>query len=72
MRILRAAAGVRFGLPSSKWMLEVGALFMRTETELILKSRWVVPGRLVERGFAFEHPEWPPAARDLVARWRAA
>ena len=44
---------------------------MRTETELILKSRRVVPGRLLEAGFAFEHPDWPEAARELVGRWRA-
>jgi NAD dependent epimerase/dehydratase family enzyme len=53
-------------------MLEVGAVFLRTETELILKSRRVVPGRLLEAGFEFEFPEWPGAARDLCARWRAA
>ena len=52
-------------------MLEVGALAMRTETELILKSRRVVPGRLLEGGFAFRQPEWGEAARDLVAAWRA-
>jgi NAD dependent epimerase/dehydratase family enzyme len=44
---------------------------MRTETELVLKSRRAVPGRLLEAGFAFEHSAWPAAARDLVARWRA-
>ena len=53
-------------------MLEVGAFFMRTDTELILKSRRVVPTRLLEAGLAFEHPEWPAATRDLVARWRGA
>ena len=51
MRILREACGVRFGLPASRWMLEIGAVFMRTETELILKSRRVVPARLLEHGF---------------------
>ena len=49
-------------------MLEVGAFFMRTETELVLKSRRVVPGRLLESGFAFAFPEWEAAARDLVSR----
>lgn len=71
MRAMRQAWGAPVGLPAMKWMLEVGAFFMRTDTELILKSRRVVPGRLLAAGFAFEQPEWPAAARDLVARWRA-
>ena len=69
MRVLRAACGVPFGLPSTRWMLEIGALFMRTETELILKSRRVVPGRLLETGFRFQYAEWREAARELVGRW---
>jgi NAD dependent epimerase/dehydratase family enzyme len=44
---------------------------MRTEPELVLKSRRVVPGRLLSAGFQFLFPEWPTAARELVARWRA-
>ena len=72
MRALRRAWGTRVGLPAAEWMLEVGAVFMRTETELILKSRRVVPGRLLEAGFTFRHPHWPEAARDLCARWREA
>jgi hypothetical protein len=70
MRVLRQAWGTRIGLPATQWMLEVGAVFLRTETELILKSRRVVPRRLLESGFQFKFPEWPAAARDLVARWR--
>lgn len=70
MRALREAWGIGFGLPATKWMLEVGALVMRTDTELVLKSRRVVPGRLREAGFAFAFTEWSSAARDLVARWR--
>jgi len=68
---LREAWGIRFGLPASRWMLEIGAVLLRTETELILKSRRVIPGRLLESGFSFKHPTWPEAARDLCARWRA-
>lgn len=68
MRELRRAAGVPFGLPASRWMLEAGALVIRTETELILKSRRVIPTRLIESGFAFQFPEWPIAAEDLVRR----
>ena len=43
---------------------------MRTETELVLKSRRVVPGRLLDAGFEFRHPTWPEAARDLCEQWR--
>jgi uncharacterized protein (TIGR01777 family) len=71
MRALRRAWGARVGLPAARWMLEVGAVALRTETELILKSRRVVPGRLLAAGFAFGHPAWPEAAADLTARWRA-
>jgi uncharacterized protein (TIGR01777 family) len=70
MRTLRAAWGIRFGLPATRWMLEIGAFFLRTETELILKSRRVVPGRLLESGFVFEFPTWAEAAADLCRRWR--
>jgi uncharacterized protein (TIGR01777 family) len=65
MRILRKEAGVPIGLPATRWMLEVGAFFMRSETELILKSRRVVPGRLLDGGFDFVFPEWSSTARDL-------
>jgi uncharacterized protein (TIGR01777 family) len=72
MRRLRDAAGVRVGLPATRWMAEIGAWAMRTETELIFKSRRVVPGRLMERGFSFHHPTWPETARDLVEARRTA
>ena len=72
MRALREAWGIRLGLPATRWMLEIGAVFLRTETELILKSRRVVPGRLLEHGFEFHHPAWPEAARELCERWRQA
>jgi NAD dependent epimerase/dehydratase family enzyme len=68
MRQLREAAGVPFGLPAPRWMLEIGAFLIRTETELILKSRRVVPGRLLDQGFTFEFPAWGAAARDLCGR----
>ena len=70
MRELRKAWGVRFGLPAARWMLEIGTWALRTESELVLKSRRVVPGRLLEAGFAFRFPTWPEAARDLCQRWR--
>jgi hypothetical protein len=72
MRELRRAAGVRIGLPATKWMLEIGAWAMRTDTELVLKSRRVVPERLTQAGFDFEFPAWSEAATDLVRRWRAS
>jgi uncharacterized protein (TIGR01777 family) len=71
MRLLRDAAGVAIGLPANKWMLEIGAVFMRTETELILKSRRVVPTRLLEHGFTFAFPIWRDAVLDLYQQWKA-
>jgi uncharacterized protein len=71
MRTLRTAWGIRVGLPSTRWMLEIGTFALRSETELILKSRRVVPGRLLESGFTFQFPTWTKAAEDLCRRWRA-
>ncbi|MEV8638275.1 DUF1731 domain-containing protein [Streptosporangium sp. NPDC051023] len=70
MRVLRAAWGVPVGLPATKWMAELGAFALRSDTELLVKSRRVVPGRLLETGFAFDHAQWPEAADDLVRRVR--
>ncbi len=66
--VLRESLGVRFGLATPRWLLEIGAFFLRTESELILKSRKVVPGRLSESGFQFKYPHWQLAATDLVNR----
>ena len=68
---LRAAMGVWMGLPATRWMAQLGAVFLRTDTELVLKSRRLVPGRLLGAGFDFGFTEWAPAAADLVARWRS-
>lgn len=70
MRALRSAWGMPFGLPATKWMLEIGALVLRTETELILKSRRVIPTRLLQSGFDFQFSGWPEAARELCVRAR--
>ena len=70
MRALCEAWGIRVGMPATRWMLEVGSAFLRTETELVLKSRRVVPGRLLDAGFAFRHPTWSEAAGDLCEDWR--
>ncbi|MGA8030144.1 MAG: TIGR01777 family oxidoreductase [Bryobacteraceae bacterium] len=58
------------GLPAPRWMLSIGAVFLRTETELVLKSRRVTPGRLLDAGFEFHFPNWRGACCDLVQRWR--
>jgi uncharacterized protein len=65
MRLICETCGAPFGLPATKWMLEVGAILLRTETELILKSRRVMPGRLIASGFKFKFPELRPALEDL-------
>ena len=70
MRVLRSAWGMPFGLPATEWMLELGAFLMQSETELILKSRRVVPSRLLQSGFTFKFPAWPDAARELCERAR--
>ncbi len=70
IKALREAWGARIGLPATAWMLELGAIFLRTESELILKSRRVVPKRLQDDGFAFPYADWPSAAKDLCEQWR--
>ncbi|MFI9161364.1 TIGR01777 family oxidoreductase [Kitasatospora aureofaciens] len=70
MRELRAGWGMPLALPAARWMTELGAFALRSESELLLKSRRVVPTRLLEAGFAFAYPHWPQAARNLVRRLR--
>jgi uncharacterized protein len=70
MRTLRTAQGTPVGLPATKWMAEFGAFVIRSDTELLLKSRRVTPGRLLDAGFSFHFPHWPDAAHDLVRRHR--
>jgi uncharacterized protein len=72
MREVRQASHTPIGLSSPGWLLEIGAVLMRTESELLLKSRRVVPGKLLESGFRFHYPGWPQAARDLCIRSRRA
>ncbi|HWA87888.1 MAG TPA: TIGR01777 family oxidoreductase [Opitutus sp.] len=67
MRAWREACGVKVGLPATAWMLRIGAFFLRTETELLLKSRRVVPRRLQDSGFHFQFGAWRPAVADLTA-----
>jgi len=68
MRVMRRAWGGHFGLPATKWMAELGAFALRSDTELLLKSRRVIPGRLEAAGFAFSYPAWEAAAEDLAQR----
>ncbi|MBV9863857.1 MAG: TIGR01777 family oxidoreductase [Abitibacteriaceae bacterium] len=70
MSDLRKAWGASFGLSATEWILEIGTFFMHTETELVLKSRRVIPTRLLQSGFTFQFPTWPTAARDLCQQWR--
>lgn len=72
MRDLRHALGVRFGLPAFRWMLELGTLAIRSEVELVLKSRWVLPERLTEAGYRFEHPYLDETLKSIVAERAAA
>lgn len=72
INVLREEWGAHFGLPVPRWMLSIGASMIGTETELILKSRRVVPRRLLESGFEFRFSAWQDAAHDLCARWRGA
>ena len=68
MRLFREVCGIPVGLPAVEWMLEVGAFFLRTETELLLKSRRVVPDKLLKSGFQFRFARMEEALRDLQQR----
>jgi len=72
MAALRRAQGMRVGLPATTWMASIGAWAMRTDPELVMKSRRVVPGRLLGAGFRFDFSSWPAAAADLIARYSRA
>jgi len=65
-KILRTAAGVPIGLPATKWMAKIGAVLLRTDTELIFKSRRVYPKKLLDSGYKFKYAQWENAAKDLI------
>lgn len=66
MRIFREVKNIPIGLPSLTWMLKIGALIIGTETELLLKSRWVLPEKLINKGFKFEFPTIESALQDIL------
>lgn len=68
MATLRRVLGVPVGIPLPRIALEAGAVAIRTETELILKSRWVLPKRLLDAGFVFEYPDLEGALRQILNR----
>jgi uncharacterized protein (TIGR01777 family) len=68
MATVRRVLGVPFGLSLYRWMIEIGAWAIRTEPELLLKSRWVTPTRLLDEGFEFEHAELENALRDITGK----
>jgi NAD dependent epimerase/dehydratase family enzyme len=70
MRTIRSVLGVPIGIPLHRWLLEPGAWVIRTETELVLKSRWVIPERLLAAGYEFRYPDLGPAVADVVAERR--
>ncbi len=68
MKTLRKVSGHKFGLPAFKWMLQIGAPLIGTETELVFKSRWVIPTKILESGFQFKFPELKEAFEDVIKK----
>ncbi len=71
-RALREALHVPFGLPAARWMVDLGTWVMNADSELVMKSRRVVPMRMLQAGFEFRFPTWAEAAKDLVATMGSA
>lgn len=67
MQLLRKNMGATIGLPAPVWLLKMGAVIIRTETELILKSRWVIPERLLEAGFQFQYSHIDAALKHILS-----
>jgi len=68
MKTLRAATGYRFGVPAFEWMLKIGVKMIGTETELVLKSRWVLPTKLIKEGYQFKYAHLRSALKDIIAK----
>src|SRR5690606_7485749 len=67
MHQLRKEMNVKVGLPTPKWMLEMGAILIRTESELVLKSRWVIPERLEKAGYEFKYSQIDKALQQILS-----
>jgi uncharacterized protein (TIGR01777 family) len=68
MCTIRSIYGIPFGLPAPKWFLQIGAAIIGTETELLVKSRWVLPTRLLDAGFRFQFEKLDNAVKDILKR----
>ena len=68
MKIIRDKIKMPVGISSPTWLLEIASVFMQTETELLLKSRNVYPGKLVSAGFQFAHPNFEDALNSLIKK----
>lgn len=66
MQTLRKAAGIPFGIPMPEPLIRMGAFLIGTSPELVLKSRWVVPTRLLQSGFVFRYPQLQQALEDII------
>jgi NAD dependent epimerase/dehydratase family enzyme len=66
MREMRTVLKPLIYLPSPKFLLNIGAYFIKTETELVLKSRWVIPKKLMEKGFVFKYPTISNALKNIL------
>jgi NAD dependent epimerase/dehydratase family enzyme len=66
MHTLRSVTGNKIGIPAPKWLLRIGATLIGTEIELLVKSRWVIPTRLMQEGFRFYYPQLEPALEEIV------
>lgn len=66
MKQIRTVMNVPFGLPAFKWMLKIGSIILKTETELVLKSRWVIPERLERKGYTFTFNTLDKALQDIL------
>ncbi|MBL0182321.1 MAG: TIGR01777 family protein [Chitinophagaceae bacterium] len=66
MQLLRKNMGMKIGIPMPAWLLRIGAVFIKTETELVLKSRWVIPERLLQSGFTFMYPTLEAAINNIL------
>jgi len=65
--LLRKTLNVKLHFHVKEWMIRIGAFFMRTEAELVLKSRRVVPRLLMSKGFEFKYKKLEEAMNDLNA-----